>query len=64
MYGTANDPQNGLQMISSTASSPHCRPQMIHRGKLEWLGLKLLDHRVTLIIATKSINYTKLIELN
>ena len=34
-------------------------PQMIPRGKSEWPGLKLPDHRVTFIIATKSINSTE-----
>ena len=42
-----------------TASDPHCRPQMIPRGKSKWPGLKLLDHRVKFVIATKSIRGTR-----
>ena len=40
---------------SSTVNEPQCRPEMIPNGKLEWLGLKLLDHCVLFIITTKSI---------
>ena len=64
LYITANDPR--LQMIpkmdrkwSSTINEPQCRPEMIPNGKLEWLGLKLLDHCVLFIITTKSIERNK-----
>ena len=50
---TANDPQNGPQMILdrkwsllSTANDPE--------RKMEWLGLELADHRVDFIIITIS----------
>ena len=45
--------------LSSTVNDPQCRPQMFPKGKLEWLGLKLLDHRVMFIITTKSIKRNK-----
>ena len=59
----ANDPWPRTQVIpkmdrkwspTKTVCDPgrkvndrYCRPQMIPRGKSEWLGQKLLDHRVT-----------------
>ena len=36
------------------AHDPHCRSQMIPRAKSERLGVKLLDHRLKVIITTKS----------
>jgi len=41
---TVNGPQNGLQMI------PIVNRKIIPRAKPDWLGLKLLDHRVKFII--------------
>ena len=43
---TANDPE--------TANDPQNGPQMIPKEKQEWLGLKLADHRVDFIIITIS----------
>ena len=65
MYSTASDPQPQMiprpQMIlkmdrkwSSTASDPQSPPQMIPKEKQDWLGLKLADHRVDVIIITIS----------
>lgn len=47
---TANGPQNGLQTI------PIVNRNMIPRGKSDWRGLKLLDHRIKFIITFCFIN--------
>ena len=60
LCSTATDPRATVSG-PQTGNDPHCRPQMIPRGKIrEWPGLKLLVHRVTFIIATKRINSTEL----
>ena len=65
LYGTATDSRatvNGLQTESDPQNDPHCRPQMIPRGKSE-NGLDLSYWFIVsrLLSQTKRINSTELI---